>query len=72
MTTRRIYVPPRGGGFTLLELLCVIAIIAILLGLIVGAVAMSRTKAKKLTKDIGEGQTNIIKMQEPGGLLSPD
>ena len=59
-------------GFTLPEHLCVIAIVGILLGLIGGAVAISRSKAKKLTKGIGEGQTNIIHMQEPGGLLSPD
>jgi prepilin-type N-terminal cleavage/methylation domain-containing protein len=59
-------------GFTLLELLCVIAIIAILAGLIVGGVANARTKANKLSRDVGQGQTNIMKMQEPGGLLSPD
>ena len=61
-----------GGGFTLLELLCVIAIIAMLLGLIVGAVVMARSKANMLVKDIGKGQTNIVQMEEPGGLLSPD
>jgi prepilin-type N-terminal cleavage/methylation domain-containing protein len=61
-----------GGGFTLLEFLCVIAIIAILIGLIGGAIAMSRAKAKKLTIILGEGQTNIMKMQEPGGLLSAE
>ena len=59
-------------GFTLIEILCVIAIIAGIVGLILGAVAMSKSKARKLTTKIGEGQTNIIRMQEPGGLLSPD
>ena len=61
-----------GAGLTILELLCAIALIAILLGLIGGAVAMSRSKAEKLKKDIGEGQASIIEMQEPGGLLSSD
>jgi type II secretory pathway pseudopilin PulG len=60
------------SGITLLQILCVIAIIAILAGLILGAVAKARTKANKLNRDVGQGQTNIMKMQEPGGLLSPN
>jgi prepilin-type N-terminal cleavage/methylation domain-containing protein len=59
-------------GFTLLELLCVIAIIAILAGFILGPVAKARTKADKLSRDVEQGQTNIMKEQEPGGLLSPN
>lgn len=59
-------------GFTLPELLCVIAIISLLLGLILGAVAKSRSKATKLSADVEKGQKNIEQMQEPGGLLSPD
>jgi prepilin-type N-terminal cleavage/methylation domain-containing protein len=59
-------------GFTLLELLCVIAIIAILLGLILGAVSKSRSKATKLKTNVEQGQKSIEKMQEPGGLLSSE
>ena len=59
-------------GFTLLEFLCVIATIAILLALILGAVSKSRSKATKLKIDAEQGQKSTEKMQEPGGLLSPE
>ena len=60
-------------AFTLLELLCVIAFIAILAGLVIGGVAKAHSKAKKLSTNIGQGQTNIINdMEQPGGLTSPN
>jgi prepilin-type N-terminal cleavage/methylation domain-containing protein len=59
-------------GFTLLELLCVIAIISVVLGLFLGVVSKSRSKATKLKTNVEEGQKNIEKMQEPGGLLSQE
>jgi prepilin-type N-terminal cleavage/methylation domain-containing protein len=59
-------------GFTVLELMCVIAIIAVLLSLIVGAVSKSRSKATKLKTYVEKGQKSIEHMQEPGGLLSPE
>jgi prepilin-type N-terminal cleavage/methylation domain-containing protein len=63
----------RPRAFTLLELLCVIAIIAILAGLILGGVAKAHSKAKKLSSHIDQGQTNLINdMEQPGGFLSPD
>jgi competence protein ComGC len=61
-----------GKAFMFLELLCVLAIIAILTGLLLGAVEKSHSKAKKLDRDLRDGQTNIMKMEEPGGLLSSD
>jgi len=63
----------RQRAFTLLELLCVIASIAILAGLVLGGFAKAHSKAKKLSTDIGQGQTNIINdMERPGGLTSPN
>ena len=63
----------RQRAFTLLELLYVIAIIAILAGLVLGGIAKANSKAKKLSTDIGQGQTNIINdMERPGGLTSPN
>ena len=53
---------PKKRAFTLLELLGVIAIIAILLGLVAGAIAKAHSKAKKLSRDTAQGQTNIVKM----------
>lgn len=49
------------------------AIIAILASLLVAGIAKAHTKAKKLSREIGQGQTNIINdMERPGGLMSPD
>ena len=62
----------RVRGFTLLELVGVIAIIAILAGLFLGPLSKGYARAKKLNREIGEGQTNIIEMQKPGGLLSAE
>ena len=45
-----------------MELLGVIAIIAILLGLVAGAIVKAHSKAKKLSRDTAQGQTNIVKM----------
>ncbi len=59
-------------GLTLLELLCVIAIIAFLCGLILGAVSKSRSNATKLKTKVEQGQKSIEKMEEPGGVLSPE
>ncbi len=56
----------------MLELLCVIAIIAFLCGLILGAVSKSRSKATKLKTKVEQGQKSIEKMEEPGGVLSPE
>jgi prepilin-type N-terminal cleavage/methylation domain-containing protein len=50
----------RQRAFTLLELLCVIAIIAILAGLILGVGAKALAKARQLSRDTGQGQTNIM------------
>ncbi len=61
-----------GRGFTLIEMLCVIAAIAILLSLIAGPIAKGIKRAKKLSSDVGQGQTNIVKEQEPGGALSAE
>jgi len=49
-------------AFTLLELLGVITIIALLLGLIGGAIAKAHSKAKKMSADTAQGQTNIVQM----------
>jgi prepilin-type N-terminal cleavage/methylation domain-containing protein len=63
----------RQRALTLLELLCVIAIIAILAGLVLGGIAHAHSRARKLSTDIGRGQTNIIyDMERPGGMTSPD
>ena len=59
-------------GFTVLELVAVIAIIALLLGLLLGPVSRAFARAKKLDREIGEGQASIVEMQEPGGLLSAE
>lgn len=59
-------------GLTLLELLCVIAGIAILLSLIANPISRALKKARKLNADVSQGQTNIIKEQEPGGALSAE
>jgi len=47
-------------AFTLMELLCVIAIISILAALFLGVIPASIGKAKKLNGNVGQGQTNII------------
>lgn len=63
----------RQSALTLIELLCVIAIIAIVASLLVAGIAKAHTQAKKLSREIGQGQTNIINdMERPGGLMSPD
>jgi prepilin-type N-terminal cleavage/methylation domain-containing protein len=49
------------SAFTLVELLCVIAIIAILAALFLGGISAAIGKAKKLNTNVSEGQTNIIK-----------
>jgi prepilin-type N-terminal cleavage/methylation domain-containing protein len=48
------------SALTLMELLCVIAIISILAALSLAAIAPAIGKAKKLNKDVSEGNTNII------------
>ena len=48
-------------AFTLMELLCVIAIIAILAALFLGVIPAAIGRAKKLNSNISQGQTNIIK-----------
>jgi prepilin-type N-terminal cleavage/methylation domain-containing protein len=68
----RLQDPSDRRGVTLLELLCAIAIIAVLLGLVLGAVAMTQSRATKLTTYVEKGQESIEKMQGPAGLLSPD
>jgi prepilin-type N-terminal cleavage/methylation domain-containing protein len=74
--SKREMKPPRKvrqRALTLLEVLCVIAVIAILAGLVLGGVAMAHSRARKLSTNIGQGQTNIINdMERPGGLTSPD
>jgi prepilin-type N-terminal cleavage/methylation domain-containing protein len=59
-------------GFTLLELLCAMAIIILLVGLVLGAVARARSKTTNLTTYVEQGQESIERMQGPGGLLSAE
>jgi prepilin-type N-terminal cleavage/methylation domain-containing protein len=59
-------------GFTLIELLCVFAIVALLVCALLAAITRGYSRAKKLKGEIGNGQTNIIEMQKPGGLLSAE
>jgi prepilin-type N-terminal cleavage/methylation domain-containing protein len=56
-------------AFSLIELLCVIGIISILVALYLGVFPKAIGKAQKLNSDVGGGQTNMLKMMEPGGLL---
>ena len=49
-------------AFTLLELLCAIAIIAVLASLLLVVLPKSLGKAKKLDRDTAEGQKNIGRM----------
>jgi prepilin-type N-terminal cleavage/methylation domain-containing protein len=49
-------------AFTLLELLCAIAIIAVLASLLLVVLPKALGKARKLDKDTAEGQTNIGRM----------
>ena len=49
-------------AFTLLELLCVIAIIAVLASLLLVVLPRALGKAKKLDRDTAEGQKNIQRM----------
>jgi prepilin-type N-terminal cleavage/methylation domain-containing protein len=57
---------PRGLGprraFTLLELLCAIAIIAVLASVLLVVLPRALGKAKKLDRDTSEGQKNIQRM----------
>jgi type II secretory pathway pseudopilin PulG len=55
-----------------MELLCVLAIVALLASALLTPIARAYFRAKKLNREIGNGQTNIINMQEPGGLLSAE
>jgi prepilin-type N-terminal cleavage/methylation domain-containing protein len=48
-------------AFTLMELLCVIAIISILAALFLGVISAAIGRAKKLNSNVSQGQTNIIK-----------
>jgi prepilin-type N-terminal cleavage/methylation domain-containing protein len=68
--TSKLYPPP--AAFSLLELLCVIVIIGVLAGLLLGPMGKAHSKARNLKREFESGHTNIIKMEEPGGLLSPD
>ena len=56
-------------AFSLIELLCVIGIISILVALYLGVFPKALGRAQKVSADVGAGQTNTIKMMEPGGLL---
>jgi prepilin-type N-terminal cleavage/methylation domain-containing protein len=56
-------------AFSLIELLCVIGIISIVVALYLGAFPKALSRAQKVSADCGVGQTNTIKMMEPGGLL---
>ena len=56
-------------AFSLIELLCVIGIISILVALYLGVFPKAIGKARRLNSDVGGGQTNMLKMMEPGGLL---
>jgi prepilin-type N-terminal cleavage/methylation domain-containing protein len=59
-------------GFTLLELSIVIAVVAILLSLLAGPIAKGVKRAKRISAEADQGQTNLIKEQEPGGPLSAE
>ena len=56
-------------AFSLIELLCVIGIISILVALYLGVFPKALGRAHKVSADVGAGQTNTLKMMEPGGLL---
>ena len=56
----------------MIELIAVIAIIALLVGLLLGPVSRALARAKTLDREVEEGQASIVEMQEPGGLLSAE
>jgi prepilin-type N-terminal cleavage/methylation domain-containing protein len=54
--------PGPGRAFTLLELLCAIAIIAFLACLLLAVLPKALGKTRKLDRDTAEGQANIGRM----------
>ena len=54
----------KAKGLTLVELLLVIAVIALLVALWLGSSSKGLFRAKKLKDDLGDGQQSIVEMME--------